>query len=133
MQYPFFQTNTCTHMKLLSIQKFPTLLFLTLFSVALFNACDKNDPEGPECTLPNVSFSYTTNIKPIIDRYCLSCHSGSGPGPHDYRTYEGLKPLLDDGLVLDRVVIEKTMPQGGGMSQAARDSINCWIQAGYPK
>ena len=120
-------------MKLLSIQKLPLLLLLTLFSVVLFNACGKDDPEGPACTLPNVSFSYTTNIKPIIDQYCISCHSGAGPGPNDYRTYEGIKPLLDNGKVLERVVVEKTMPQGGGMSQAARDSINCWIQSGYPK
>lgn len=120
-------------MKPSSIQKRPLVLLLTILSVVLYNACGKDDPEGPACTLPDVSFSYNTNIKPIIDHYCLSCHSGSGPGPHDYRTYEGLKASLDNGKVLERVVIEKTMPQGGGMSQAARDSINCWIQSGYPK
>lgn len=118
----------------MSIPKLPLLVTAALFSVLLFNACKEDDkPEGPDCTLPNVSFSYNSNIKGIIDRHCLSCHSGSGPGPDDYRSYEGIKPHLDEGHVLQNVVIDKTMPQGGSMTQAERDSINCWIKAGYPK
>lgn len=44
-----------------------------------------------------------------------------------------MKSHLDEGHFLEEVVINRTMPQGGSMPQAARDSINCWIQAGYPK
>lgn len=120
--------------KVWSFQKLPILVLVAAFTAVVLNACKEDDePDGPACTLPNATFAYTTNVKPLIDQYCTPCHSGSGPGPHDYRTYEGIKPLLDNGEVLKRVVVEKTMPQGGGMPQAARDSINCWIQSGYPK
>lgn len=96
---------------------------------------DKNSG-GPACNISNADLSYNLNIKGIIDQQCLSCHvTGSGVvgAVGDFSTYEGLKTYLDNGKVLTEVVIDKTMPQGGGMSQAQRDSINCWIKAGYPK
>ena len=94
---------------------------------------DPND-KGPDCNIANADLSYNKNMKSLIDRVCLSCHSGAGPGPRDYRTYDGVKPVLDNGLFLERVVIKKDMPQSGiTMSQAQRDSVNCWIKAGYPQ
>jgi hypothetical protein len=120
-------------MKLLKITSLSALL---LFSTLIWNGCDPAiDPndDGPDCTLPNADLSYTKNIKGIIDAYCISCHGGSGPGPDDYRSYEGMKSHLDEGHFLEQVVINKTMPQGGGMGQPQRDSINCWIKSGYPK
>lgn len=118
------------HVKFISRLFVCTLLFLALFGPGCKSS---DDPKAPDCNLPNANLSYSLNIKGIIDRQCVSCHAGSGPGPDDYRTYEGLKPHLDEGHVLERVVVTKDMPQGGGMSQAQRDSINCWIAAGYPK
>ncbi len=114
--------------------KHVAILFAFLILALSGQGCKSNDdPKGPDCNLPNANLSYSLNIKAIIDQQCLNCHSGSGPGPDDYRTYEGIKPHLDEGHVLERVVIIKDMPKGGGMSQGQRDSINCWIAAGYPK
>lgn len=113
-------------------------VFFALFAASLtWQGCDKKeDPVGPECTLPNANLSYNANIKSIIDQQCISCHApGSGVvgAVGDFRTYEGMKTYLDNDKILDRVVVKKDMPQGGGMSQAQRDSVNCWIAAGYPK
>ncbi|MBC7776283.1 MAG: cytochrome c [Phycisphaerae bacterium] len=113
-----------------------TAIFTLLVIGLSWQGCKKDDNDGPPCTLTNPDLSYTKNIKAIIDQQCISCHvTGSGvPGiVGDYTTYEGIKSRLDNGKVLDRVVVKKDMPQGGGMSQAQRDSINCWIAAGYPK
>jgi hypothetical protein len=120
-------------MKFLQIKHLPLLL---LFATISWFGCDKKtDPNdaGPDCNLSNADLSYTKNIKAMIDAKCLDCHNGSGLGPDDYRTYEGMKPHLDAGHMLQQVVIAKTMPQGGGLTQSQRDSINCWIKAGYPK
>ncbi|MFN0034664.1 MAG: c-type cytochrome [Saprospiraceae bacterium] len=113
-----------------------SLSALLLAALAWQGCKGDDDPTGPACNIPNADLSYTLNIKAIIDQQCISCHvAGSGvPGVvGDYSTYEGIKSRLDNGKVLDRVVVKKDMPQGGGMSQAQRDSINCWIAAGYPK
>lgn len=108
-----------------------------LFAVSLsWMGCDPDDPKGPDCNIPNADLSYNQNIKQIIDQKCISCHkTGSGVvgAVGDFSTYEGIKVYLDNGKVLDRVVNDKDMPQGGGMSQAQRDSINCWIASDYPK
>ena len=121
---------------------------LTLFSLTLtamiaatlvWQSCKKDeDPNdaGPACSLSNPDLSYDKNMKSIIDRYCISCHySGSTVAGivGDYTTYDGIKSRLKDGKVLDRVVVKKDMPQGGGMGQEQRDSINCWLKNGYPK
>jgi hypothetical protein len=110
-----------------------TAVFTLTATALLWQGCKKDESKAPECNLPNATLSYSLNIKGIIDQQCVSCHAGAGPGPDDYRTYEAIKPHLEEGHVLNRVVITKDMPQGGGMSQAQRDSINCWIAAGYPK
>ncbi len=116
------------------------LLLLALFGLTLWFGCGEDDePDGPACTVSGVTFTYSTNVKPIIDKHCISCHkTGSGVAvaeQFDFTTYEGMKDHLDEGHVRDRVVIVKDMPQGNptGMTQAERDSINCWILAGYPK
>jgi uncharacterized membrane protein len=125
--------------KLLSNKTTFAMLF-ALACITLWPGCDKDDePTGPACNISGVTFTYNTNIKPIIDKHCISCHAtGSGVAEadqFDFTTYEGMKSHLDAGHVRERVVIDKDMPQGNptNMTQAERDSINCWILAGYPK
>lgn len=111
-------------------------VFALLVVALSWQGCDPDKNNGPDCNLSNPDLSYNLNIKGIIDKQCISCHdpaAGVSGAVGDFRSYEGIKPYLDNGKVLDRVVIDKDMPQGGGMSQAQRDSINCWIKEGYPK
>lgn len=110
-----------------------TLFFAALSGLLFWSSCKKDD-KAPECNVANAEgLTYTTHMKAIIDDYCISCHSGSGPGPGNYTTYEGIKADLHNGDVLDAVVIDKSMPQGFVMPQAKIDSINCWLQNGHPK
>ena len=121
----------------MTLKQVTSILCLLALGATVWYGCkggddDPND-KGPACNLSNADLSYTKNIKRIIDKNCLSCHGGNGPGPDDYTTYAGMKPHLAEGHVLEKVVIDKTMPQNLPMSQAQRDSINCWIKAGFPQ
>jgi len=116
------------------------LLLLVLFGLTLWLGCkDDDEPDGPPCNVSGVTFTYNTNVKGIIDRRCISCHAtGSGVAEaenFDFTTYEGMKDHLDEGHLRERVVIDKDMPEANStnMTQAERDSINCWILSGYPK
>ncbi len=110
-----------------------SLILVVFAGLATWSSCKKED-DAPACTVPNPAvLRYTSNMKAIIDEYCISCHSGNGPGPGNYTTYEGIESDLHNGDVLETVVIKKTMPQGFVMPQAKIDSINCWIQNGHPK
>lgn len=115
--------------------KVKNVLLIAAAALVFLQSCNNDDPKGPDCNIPNADLSYTLNIKPIIDQQCTSCHVPGGAigAVGDFRSYSGLEPFLKNGKILETVVNEKSMPQGGGMSQAQRDSINCWIAAGYPQ
>ena len=121
----------------MTLNQVVSIMCLAALSTSSWYGCkgggdDPND-KGPACNLSNADLSYTKNIKRIIDANCLSCHGGNGPGPDNYSTYAGMKAHLEEGHFLEQVVIDKTMPQNVSMPQAQRDSINCWIKAGFPQ
>lgn len=81
------------------------------------------------------SFTYSANVRPILQTHCLGCHSGAaidgGFIPLD--TYEGLRDVVNAGLILP--AIEHTgsfqMPKNGPkMSDCKIAIIRKWIEAG---
>jgi hypothetical protein len=81
------------------------------------------------------SFTYSGNVKPILQTHCLGCHSGAaidgGFVPLD--TYDGLKEVVNAGLLLP--AIERTgpfeMPKNGAkISDCKITIIRKWIEAG---
>ena len=72
--------------------------------------------------------TYTNDIRPIFSKACSTCHNGK---------IEGLPNLLDyqmaftlRGAILRKVVIERSMPHLGYISESERDLIKLWIQTG---
>ena len=90
-------------------------------------------PVGGECA--EVSF---TEIYPIIQERCVSCHSSSPtddvwtapPNGIVYDTPQDISKLTDK--IMQRVVITKTMPQNNktGITPEEREKIRCWIIQG---
>ena len=90
-------------------------------------------PIGGECE--PVSF---TEIYPIIQERCVSCHSSSPtddvwtapPNGVVYDTPKDIVKLTDK--IMQRVVITKTMPQNNktGITPEEREKIRCWITQG---
>ena len=90
-------------------------------------------PIGGECQ--PVSF---TEIYPIFQERCVSCHSANPtdavwtapPNGVVYDTPQDIKKLTDK--IMQRVVITKTMPQNNktGITPEERDKIRCWIMQG---
>ena len=91
------------------------------------------EPIGGECE--TVSF---TEIYPIIQERCVSCHSSSPtddvwtapPNGVVYDTPKDITKLTDK--IMQRVVITKTMPQNNktGITPEEREKIRCWITQG---
>jgi hypothetical protein len=76
----------------------------------------------------NSTISYSNDIVPILQSNCFSCHSGTTPGQPDLRTYTQLKDRI---VAFEKVVvIDKTMPQGGQLSQSDINKIKSWINDG---
>lgn len=81
------------------------------------------------------SFTYSGNVKPILQTHCLGCHSGAATAggfiPLD--TYNGVKDMVNGNLLLP--AIEQTgsfpMPKNGAkISDCKITIITKWIEAG---
>jgi uncharacterized membrane protein len=113
----------------LSVWILPVSVIL-LLAVAYVTA---PQPSGTKCK--EVSFA-TVNM--IIQQRCISCHS-SKPTDNIYTTApNGVKYdtpaeiVAKKELILQRVVITKTMPQNNktNMTPEERDLIRCWLEQG---
>ena len=115
-----------------------SLYIILLFSLPgiLLNACyyDNEEelyPESFNCNPGEVSYAI---IKPIIDANCATsgCHV-PGTGRKDLSTYQGMKDIVDDGRLNDRVIIRQDMPPSGPLSKCDIAKIEAWIEQGGPQ
>lgn len=86
--------------------------------------------------------TYWADVKPIVDSRCVTCHTGGGSGPGDYRTYEEVKA---HAASLKIQVTERRMPPFIGLSECAdyandwslteeqRGILTTWVDQGTPE
>ncbi|SEK50411.1 hypothetical protein SAMN04487910_0677 [Aquimarina amphilecti] len=92
-------------------------------------SCERNvEEESGIITeeLCDPAISFTTNIKPIIDNNCIRCHGGN-QAP-DLRTYENIRNNSE--RIRTEVVVNRTMPLGGSLSNDQIELVRCWIENG---
>ena len=106
------------------------LLVVTLFVGCAFGAqtIDEVDPDS----IP-LNPTYTNDVAPIIDYYCLSCHDSAGPF-FEEPPLESLDDVQDEfeGVVTE-VFGQRTMPPGGAQQPTPREVeiIKLWGQQGF--
>jgi uncharacterized membrane protein len=104
----------------------------------LLAACFVSAPStNPYECKKEVQFS---EVQEIIQKRCVQCHSKNptddvykvAPNGVMYDTPEGILAKRD--LILQRVVLTKTMPQNNktNMTEEERDAIRCWMEQGAP-
>lgn len=91
------------------------------------------EPEPEECDTEDVT--YTSHIRLIVNTNCAisGCHVTGGQGNGSFETYEGIKAKVDNGALRQRVLVEKSMPPTGSLSDCELDQIEAWIDAGGPE
>jgi hypothetical protein len=109
--------------------------------VVLITACAKKSIEeiAPTPVVPvvvvvvtAVKTNYTTDIKPIMDAQCVSCHGANAQYP-DCSTYTAVKAAMDaanGATILSRMSLTASdgafMPKSGTKVQADVDKITKW-------
>ena len=106
-------------------------------------------PENPAfCN--DITATYDTNVKPIIEESCTyaGCHNGAGGVTStNYTTYNLLLPILNNGEFRKKVIGQKDDPLLGmppnksAYPESVKDDlteeelqvIECWLNQGYPK
>jgi len=109
-----------------------------LFSFVLLIGCynDKEYMLYPEtnCTAP-VNPSYQTDIAPVINQQCVSCHSGSfASGNVILDSYTEVKKYANNGKLVGTITWTSgfsQMPKNGNkLSSCHIQAIQVWIAAG---
>lgn len=101
---------------------------LTIITCITVISCERNVEEEVDLVIddqcdPEISFS--VSIKPIIDANCIACHGGNRFP--DLRTYEGIST---NASRVRTQVVNRTMPQGGSLTNEQIELIRCWIENG---
>ncbi len=83
----------------------------------------------------NATIYYGTDILPIMNANCVSCHSagGTGSGPGDYTLYSDIKAA--DMKIKNRIFDKNSpMPPAGStpLTSDQLSKLNCWIGQGAP-
>ena len=84
----------------------------------------------PEEPIPEEQVTYTENVQPIFETYCMNCHLGDNArGGLSLNTFAQAVDKAE--LVNDRMNDQfEPMPQGGLLDQEIRDVIQNWIDGG---
>jgi len=92
----------------------------------------KNNECIEDCNLDNVGFA--ADVSPIINSYCLSCHSGSSPnGGVSLTNYSNISSAANSGVLLNAITGASgapLMPPSGAMNDCNINKITKWINDG---
>lgn len=92
---------------------------------------------GCNTSCDSTAFAFAANVKPIMNTYCVGCHSTSNPlGGIDLSTHAGVKASASTGKLLGSITWAagfSKMPQGGNkLSDCQIAVVRKWINAGTP-
>lgn len=115
-----------------------------LILIGIFTACSKKSEDQITATIPvttcdTVGMKYSTNVVPILQANCYSCHgtgSTGGSGGISLDGYANLKLWADNGYLVGNITHAAgyvAMPFGGGkLSDCNINKIIAWIHQGEP-
>ncbi|MBK8502849.1 MAG: hypothetical protein IPL46_11885 [Saprospiraceae bacterium] len=108
-------------------------LAIALLCVILYIAgCTRDQVDIPE-PCDEVK-SYNDAIRDILRNKCNTsgCHDGAS-GVGNYNSYSGVRRVVETGEFRQEVVIEKTMPKDGTLSDEEFSLLRCWSENGFPE
>ncbi len=110
-----------------------SIFVLTIVTLS-FSQCTKEtiDENGAGTDIIDSIF-YDTDIKPLIDAKCMSCHSGSNPSAGlNLSTYQVVKFQAEFGTLISRINDSQSpMPVSGLMTADNRGKFDKWVTDGF--
>ena len=95
------------------------LLAIAIISLFFFIEC-KKDSTGYTPSCSGAAKSYKTDVQPLIQSYCASCHA-------QFSSYSQMKS--NSASIRSRIV-SGSMPKNASMSTDEKNKIVCWIDNG---
>lgn len=111
-----------------------------LLVISSFMACQKEDPNSVTYDCSNLTPTYASDIKAIIDNNCArsGCHNSSTRASGiELSSYANVSSEADNPRfrgAIERLDGFSSMPKGGGkLSNDNLQKIYCWIESGKPQ
>jgi len=81
----------------------------------------------------SLAITYQKDIRPIVENYCTSCHTGQSPAAGlDLTSYEGVRNAAEFGSLPQRINDHKNpMPITGLLPKHMRQTFTQWATGGY--
>jgi hypothetical protein len=112
-------------------------LLFYLAIVLILISCTNTSPDDLVDDTPIIgTVKYSTDILPIVESQCLSCHNdNAASGNNSYSTYAQFRDATENGDVIDRITRNvgdpSLMPQGNQLPQNSINLILQWQTDGY--
>jgi hypothetical protein len=108
------------------------ILLMSAMAAIAFSCVYHNEEElypNSDCETVNISFS--GNILPLVQANCAisGCHV-SGTGRVVFTDYQGIKTVVDDGRLAQKVIISRSMPPDRPLTNCQIEQIQAWIDQG---
>jgi len=107
-----------------TIKKLALALIMGLAFASCENNVEQENAQTPEVPCLD-QVSYKTAVTPLLENYCLGCHSGS-QFP-DLRTYEN---VTQNAQMIKQQVVSRSMPLGATLTNQEIEVISCWVDQG---
>lgn len=113
--------------------------FVGLLSCVVVLAIGVVLPCTPECKAQSTSdaikdeVSYENDIRPIVNNFCTTCHSGKNPeGDFVLDSYKDVRSYAEEGTLLERINdADDPMPPSGQLPKYMRRLFKVWAENGY--
>lgn len=97
---------------------FNVILLSFPFILIVLLSCKKSNQDFvPSCSGTS---TYSADAKPVLQSKCVSCHSN----------YGNYSQVVASKNSIRTVIVNGSMPKGGSLSDAQKNAIICWIDAG---
>jgi hypothetical protein len=107
-----------------------SIIYYWILQGALNNKC-------AEAGCDSTHVTYDTIIQPIVQTWCVGCHSGSSPSNGlSLTSYDQVKASVNSGRLMGAIRQEtgfKAMPPGSKLSDCSIALFQKWINLGMPK
>ncbi len=95
-------------------------------------SCTRDQVAEPEAC--DQIMTYDGGIRELVRNKCnfSGCHDGSS-GVGNYNSYNGIRRVLENGSFRQEVVVQRTMPKSGTLTDEEFENLKCWSDNGFPE
>lgn len=95
---------------------------------------NQNSPNNSCSECDTTAYSFSGQIMPIMSTSCatsIGCHA-SGSDFGQFTSYDNIRPYVDNGSLMDRVVVKMDMPIAAPLPPCDITIVQRWLEEGGP-